>query len=541
MVKYLSLILFIVSYSLQSQILTLTTSSKNSAWTPTKVVKTGQPLSWKATATGMTTQTATGIPVFDLSLPRTSPVTITATSNDGTNSFTELAINSLNIMSLIITNAESLTSLSCTDNQLKSLDITNNTKLTKLLCHSNQLAELVVNKNTELTNLACFFNSITVLDLSQNTLLSKLSCSNNQLKDLDLSKNNNLTSLECDMNLLENLNVQNGNNTIIESFKTTENTNLLCIQVDDVNYSAANWKDIDSWTNFNVDCTFTNEIPKANDDQYETPENTTLIIDAIGVLINDIDPDGDKLTAILEANTSNGILNFNSDGSFTYSPNQNFYGSDFFTYKANDGEFDSNIATVSIDVILVNEPPVSKDNSYQLKENTILDINENEGVLSNDTDPDGDLLTADLVSDVNNGSLILNANGSFTYTPHQDFLGSDSFVYQAFDGFAYSNESIVKIDVIPKFDIIVPNAFTPNNDNINDFFKPVYKGMNNVLLAIYDTWSNLIYYEESNLLIGWDGNINGKNAENGNYLYKISAYPIEGEKIELNGLFTLIK
>ena len=541
MIKLLLLLFFIFSLSLHSQIITLTTTSISSAWSPNKVIKSGQPLTWKASATGMADQFDTGKPIFDLSVPRTSPVTITATSADGSIGFTELGINSLNLTSLNVTNTNFLTSLSCTDNQLTSLDITKNINLNELFCHSNFLSELDLTKNDQLFNLACFFNNISILDLTQNTSLSKISCSNNLLKDLDLSNNANLTSLECDANLLENLNIQNGSNSIIESFKTTENTKLFCIQVDDVDYSTINWIDIDSWTSFNEDCTFTNEAPIANDDNYSVLENLNLNIEAIGVLTNDTDPDGDSLSAILETNVTNGSLVLNSDGSFSYTPSLNFYGTDQFTYKANDGELDSNIATVTIDVILVNTPPIANEISYETIENTILNIEENEGVLSNDYDPDGDLIIAVLVSDVKNGDLILNSNGSFIYIPNLDFYGTDSFLYKAYDGIEYSNEVSVFIAVLPEHDIIVPNAFTPNNDNFNDFFKPVSKGMEKVQLAIYDTWGNLIYFEEGVDLNGWDGSIKGKNAENGNYLYTISAFSINDKKIELKGLFTLIK
>jgi len=542
-VKLFSFLFLIVGLSLQSQILTLTTTSKSTVWSPNNVTKTGQPLTWKAIATGMTDQIiiTNGAPTFDLSVSRTSPVTITATSPDGANGFTELSINSLNITSLTVTNAIFLTSLSCTDNQLKNLDVTSNIELIELFCHSNQLSDLDLTKNKQLSIIACFFNKISVLDLSQNIFLSKLACSNNLLMELDLSNNTYLLSLECDVNNLEDLNIKNGNNTNIEIFKTTNNTNLSCIQVDDVNYSNTNWTEIDSWTSFNIDCTFTNGAPIANDDDYNNLENTTLTVEAIGVLSNDTDPNGDVLVAILETNVDNGVLVLNSDGSFNYSPNLNFYGTDKFTYKANDGEFDSNTATVNIEVVLVNEPPISNENSYQVKENTILEVNISEGVLSNDNDPDEDVLTAVLVSDVNNGILDLNDDGSFLYSPNQNYFGLDSFFYKAFDGIAYSNESQVFIDVQAFFNIITPNGFTPNNDGINDRFKPEYKGMDTVILTIYDTWGNLIYFEKGLHLEGWDGSIENTNAENGNYLYSISAFPVEGEKIELKGLFTLIK
>ncbi|MCD6473786.1 MAG: tandem-95 repeat protein, partial [Thermoplasmata archaeon] len=101
-----------------------------------------------------------------------------------------------------------------------------------------------------------------------------------------------------------------------------------------------------------------NDAPVANDDNYTTDEDTTLVIDAPGVLANDNDVDGDALTAVLTSNPSHGSLTFNSDGSFVYTPNANYYGTDSFTYKAYDGTNYSNIATVTITINSVNLPPV---------------------------------------------------------------------------------------------------------------------------------------------------------------------------------------
>ena len=90
--------------------------------------------------------------------------------------------------------------------------------------------------------------------------------------------------------------------------------------------------------------------PTANDDAYSTTEDQTLSVSASGVLGNDTDPQNYNLTAILNSNPSNGTLSLNSDGLFTYTPNTGYTGSDSFTYYANDGVQDSNVATVTIDV-----------------------------------------------------------------------------------------------------------------------------------------------------------------------------------------------
>ena len=94
-----------------------------------------------------------------------------------------------------------------------------------------------------------------------------------------------------------------------------------------------------------------NTAPVANDDYYSTDENTVLNVNAAsGVLDNDTDADTDPLTAILVGDVSHGSLTLNSDGSFVYTPDVDFYGTDSFTYKANDGEADSNTATVTIQI-----------------------------------------------------------------------------------------------------------------------------------------------------------------------------------------------
>lgn len=93
-----------------------------------------------------------------------------------------------------------------------------------------------------------------------------------------------------------------------------------------------------------------NLAPVAADDTYSTAPDTALTVPAPGVLGNDTDGDNDGLTAVLVNNPGNGTLNLNADGSFTYTPNAGFTGSDSFTYQANDGKEDSNVATVTMTV-----------------------------------------------------------------------------------------------------------------------------------------------------------------------------------------------
>src|SRR5205823_2620035 len=143
---------------------------------------------------------------------------------------------------------------------------------------------------------------------------------------------------------------------------------------------------------------------------------------------------------------ANGSVTLNVNGSFGYSPIANFNGTDSFTYKANDGALDSNVATVTLTVTAVNDAPLASADSYTTNEDTPLTVPA-AGILANDSDIDGDLLSAVVVSGPTNGSLTLNVNGSFTYTANSNFNGTDSFTYQANDGTSNSNVATVTLTI----------------------------------------------------------------------------------------------
>ena len=215
----------------------------------------------------------------------------------------------------------------------------------------------------------------------------------------------------------------------------------------------------------NVVNTGVNTAPVASGDSYTINEDTPLVIAAPGLLANDSDVDGDPLTAVQVSGPANGALTLNANGSFNYTPNTDFQGTDSFTYRASDGTAQSNLATVSITVNAVNDVPVANNESYTINEDTPLVIAA-PGLLANDSDIDGDPLTAVQVSGPTNGALTLNANGSFTYTPNANFQGTDSFTYRASDGTAQSNLATVSITVNAVNDVPVASgeSYTINED-----------------------------------------------------------------------------
>src|SRR5204863_3812875 len=126
----------------------------------------------------------------------------------------------------------------------------------------------------------------------------------------------------------------------------------------------------------------------------------------------------------------------NANGSFSYVHDGSETTSDTFTYKANDGSLDSNVATVTITVNPVNDAPTAVNDAYNVDEGGTLNVAA-PGVLGNDTDPDSPTLTAVLVSGPAHATLFtLNSDGSFTYVHDGSETTSDSFTYKASDGSA---------------------------------------------------------------------------------------------------------
>ena len=158
-----------------------------------------------------------------------------------------------------------------------------------------------------------------------------------------------------------------------------------------------------------------------------------------------VDLDQDALSFVVVSGPGHGKVTLDG-GNFAYTPAANFFGADSFTFKANDGSADSNLATISLTINSVNDAPLASGNSYTTAEDTPLSVAPN-GVLANDSDVDNDPLSAKLVSAPSHGATVLNADGSFSYMPDQDFSGLDSFSYRASDGLANSNIATVQISV----------------------------------------------------------------------------------------------
>jgi VCBS repeat-containing protein len=148
-----------------------------------------------------------------------------------------------------------------------------------------------------------------------------------------------------------------------------------------------------------------------------------------------------RLTYALGTQAAHGTAVVNSDGTFTYTPSPDFNGTDSFTFLANDGEADSNAATISLSITAANDPPAAQDGSAGGTEDTPI------GGTLVATDVDNATLTYALGTQAAHGTVVVNADGSFSYTPAQDFSGTDSFTFLANDGAADSNTAIVNLTI----------------------------------------------------------------------------------------------
>ncbi|USQ80491.1 ThuA domain-containing protein [Ornithinimicrobium faecis] len=194
-----------------------------------------------------------------------------------------------------------------------------------------------------------------------------------------------------------------------------------------------------------------NAAPVGAADAYGAVEGEVLTVEAPGVLANDTDADGDSLTATDLTQPAHGEVTLAADGSFSYTPADGFVGVDSFTYRASDGTATSAATTVTITVEPAEQPPdntapVAADDAYDAVGGEPLTLPA-PGVLANDTDADGNVLTATSVTQPANGEVALAEDGSFTYTSVEGFAGKDVFTYRAHDGLASSAPATVTITV----------------------------------------------------------------------------------------------
>ncbi|MBW3662014.1 MAG: tandem-95 repeat protein [Actinobacteria bacterium] len=188
-----------------------------------------------------------------------------------------------------------------------------------------------------------------------------------------------------------------------------------------------------------LDVTPVNDAPVASPAEETTAEDTPLE----GALLA-TDVDGDELSYVVVAPPAHGEVVLGVGEAFTYTPHVDYNGADSFTFKANDGVADSNVAAVSITVTPVNDAPEAADNlAWVVEEDASVVIMMEAG------DVEDDPLTFSIVAGPEHGGLSVVDGNQVTYTPVADYSGSDSFTFRANDGGLDSNVATIGIDVTP--------------------------------------------------------------------------------------------
>ncbi|WP_157964823.1 Ig-like domain-containing protein, partial [Algibacillus agarilyticus] len=173
----------------------------------------------------------------------------------------------------------------------------------------------------------------------------------------------------------------------------------------------------------------------AADDSFNATEDTVLNGSVAG---NDSTTSGGTLSFVKASEPSHGTVTVNTDGTFSYTPNSNYTGNDSFTYTVTDaGSGESLTQTVSVTVAAVTDLTAA-DDSFNATEDTVL----NGSVAGNDSTTSGGTLSFAKASDPSHGTVTVNTDGTFSYTPNSNYTGSDSFTYTVTD--ADSGESLTQ-------------------------------------------------------------------------------------------------
>jgi gliding motility-associated-like protein len=251
--------------------------------------------------------------------------------------------------------------------------------------------------------------------------------------------------------------------------------------------------------------------------------DTAIAIDrnpiTINILANDsYGPDDTIVSVVVTTNPQHGTVTINSNNNVIYTANNGYFGLDTFNYTltvANtDGSLNSGVATVTV---TVRTSPNAVNDLAETESNIFIVID----ILANDTDADGTIVptSVTIIEEPENGTVVINSDGSVTYTPDLDFIGDDTFTYQVCDNDGLCDTATVSIVVagVLAAELIIPQGFSPNDDGIHDEFD--VEGLSNLYpnfnMVIYNRWGIVVYdyTHNGNPLsepIWWDGYSRGR-------------------------------
>ncbi|WP_343691685.1 Ig-like domain-containing protein, partial [Chitinophaga sp.] len=249
------------------------------------------------------------------------------------------------------------------------------------------------------------------------------------------------------------------------------------------------------------------------------------------------DPDGDPITFDRGTDPAHGTVVVNPDGTYTYTPAPGYTGTDTFTVIVKDDKGNETSVTIGVSVTPDNtNNPVAVNDSLTVVANTPLDID----VLANDSAGTSTFETGSvtIIDQPTHGSVVVNSNGTITYTPATGYTGDDTFTYQVktADG---KTTNIATVRISTSFaEITVPTLFTPNGDGRNDVFE--IRGLNQYAeteLIIVNRWGNEVF-RAKNYQNTWKGD--GLNEGTYFYLLRIRRTASSGWEV-IKGYTTLVR
>ena len=200
--------------------------------------------------------------------------------------------------------------------------------------------------------------------------------------------------------------------------------------------------------------------PVALPDAATTQQDTAVTVE---VLANDSDPNRDPLSVSSVGSPQDGTAVVDPEGTITYTPAAGYSGPDTFTYTVSDGRGGTASASVAVEVTFVDEgntPPQASDDAATTSEDTAVTVE----VLANDTDPDGDPLSASSVGSPQHGAATADPSGTITYTPDPNVSGPDGFTYTVSDGRGGTASATVAVEVTPVDDPPTANPHSVSTD-----------------------------------------------------------------------------
>ncbi|WP_415852283.1 tandem-95 repeat protein, partial [Vibrio agarivorans] len=213
-----------------------------------------------------------------------------------------------------------------------------------------------------------------------------------------------------------------------------------------------------------------NDLPQPQDQEFTVQEDGVLTFTDAHLLRGASDIEGDNLTVEgISYEGTDGVLTDNGNGTYSFAPNENFNGDVEFSFNVSDGT-DTVSANVNVQVTEVNDPPVAGSTSYTVNEDSSITIS-NEQLLANSSDVEGEVAIDSVTYSGTDGVFADNGDGTYTFTPNENFAGDISVDVTVVDEDGATAETTAGIDVIEVNDppIAGPTTYTIDEDSVLTF------------------------------------------------------------------------